>query len=89
MNRHFFKEKIIDIKTLFNCEKFIKSIYHSQADYPFYIKFIEESQLFLEFILKNMTPKNSYELMDILFVSNYLNSQKKKKIKIMNKITIK
>ena len=28
-----------------------------------------------------MTPKNNNELMDILFVSNYLNSQKKKKNK--------
>ena len=81
LNRNFFNEDFVDLSTLFNCEKFIKCIYHSQADYPFYTKFIEESQLFLEFILKNMTPKNNNELMDILFVSNYLNSQKKKKNK--------
>jgi|GEM_PF-3858903 len=83
LNINFFNEDFVDLKTLFNCQKFIKCIYHSQADYPFYTKFIEEleSQLFLEFILKNMIPKNNNELMDILFVSNYLNPQKKKKNK--------
>ena len=85
LNRDFFNDNFVDVSTLFNCEKFIKCIYHSQADYPFYKKFIEESQLFQEFILKNMTPKNNNELMDILFVSNYLNSQKKKKNKTNEK----
>ena len=84
LNRNFFNEDFVDIKTLFNCDKFIKSIYHSQADYPFYTKFVEESQLFQEFILKNMIPKNNNELMDILFVNNYLNPQKKKKNNKLN-----
>ena len=82
LNRDFFNEDMISIETLFNCQKFVKSSYHHQNDYPFYTKFVEDSQLFQDFIFKNMIPKNNNELMDILIVNNYYNSQKKKKNKI-------
>ena len=82
LNRDFFNEDMISIMTLFNCQKFVKSSYHHQNDYPFYTKFVEDSQLFQDFIFKNMIPKNNNELMDILIVNNYYNSQKKKKNKI-------
>ena len=81
LNRDFYKEDLVSITTLFNCPQFVKSSYHSQNDADFYIKFIEESQLFQEFIFKNMVPKNNNELMDILIVNNYLNPSKKKKTK--------
>ena len=81
LNRDFFNDDFVSIKTLFNCEKFIKSSNHYQSDYDFYTKFVEDSQLFSNFIIKNMTPKNNNVLMDILIVNNYLNSQKKKKTK--------
>ena len=82
LNRDFFNEDVVSITTLFNCKKFVKSSYHNQNDHPFYLKFVEESQLFQDFIFKNMCPKNNNELMDILIVNNYLNIQKKKKNKI-------
>ena len=82
LNRNFFNDDLVMITTLFNCEKFIRSSYHSQSDYPFYSRFVNDSQLFIDFILKNMIPKNNNELMDILIVNNYYNPQKKKKTKV-------
>ena len=79
LNRDFFGDDYVSITTLFNCEKFIKSSYHSQSDYAFYSKFVDISQLFMDFIYKNMIPKNNSQLMDILIVNNYY--QKKKKTK--------
>ena len=79
LNRDFFGDDYVSITTLFNCEKFIKSSYHSQSDYAFYFKFVDISQLFMDFIYKNMIPKNNSQLMDILIVNNYY--QKKKKTK--------
>ena len=81
LNRDFFNDDLVSINTLFNCEKFMKSSYHYQNDYDFYSKFVNESQLFQDFIFKNMIPKNNNELMDILIVNNYFNLQKKKKAK--------
>ena len=84
LNLDFFKssdnEKGTSIETLFNCDKFIKSI-HSQADIPFYNKFIKDAQMFSDFIYKRMIPKNNSELMDILLVNDYI----KKKIKYKGK----
>ena len=78
LNRDFFNDDFVSITTLFNCEKFIKSSYHSQSDYDFYSKFVDISQLFMDFIFKNMIPKNNNELMDILIVNNYFQKKKKK-----------
>ena len=82
LNRDFFNNDFVSIVTLFNCPQFVKCSYHYQSDYPFYTKFVEESQLFQDFIFKNMIPKNNNELMDILIVNNYLNPIKKKKTKV-------
>ena len=88
LNMDFFKnsdsDNVTSIETLFKCEQFIKSSNHFQSDYPFYSKFINDSQLFADFIYKRMIPRNNNELMDILIVNDYLASLKKK-IKLRGK----
>ena len=82
LNMDFFKssdsDNVTSIETLFNCEQFIKNSNHYQSDIPFYTKFINDSQLFADFIYKRMIPRNNNELMDILIVNDYLLSLKKK-----------
>ena len=83
LNMDFFKssgdsDSVTSIETLFKCEQFIKNSNHSQSDIPFYTKFINDSQLFADFIYKRMIPRNNNELMDILIVNDYLASIKKK-----------
>ena len=83
LNMDFFKssgdsDNVTSIETLFKCEQFIKNSNHSQSDIPFYTKFINDSQLFADFIYKRMIPRNNNELMDILIVNDYLSSIKKK-----------
>ena len=67
---------VTSIETLFNCNQFIKS--HSSSDIPFYTKFVNESQLFADFIYKRMIPKNKQEIIDILLVNDILIKIKKK-----------
>ena len=89
LNLDFFKPKddtITSIDALFHCEQFTKNSNHSQSDYNFYEKFVNDSQLFADFIYKRMLPRNNKELMDILIVNDYLTSIKKK-IKFRNKDT--
>ena len=80
LNMNYFKNTendiVTSIETLFNCNQFIKS--HSSSDVPFYTKFVNESQLFADFIYKRMLPKNNQELIDVLLVNDIL-------IKIKNK----
>ena len=83
LNLDFFKssgdsDSVTSIETLFKCEQFIKHSNLSQSDIPFYTKFINDSQLFADFIYKRMIPRNNNELMDILIVNDYLASIKKK-----------
>ena len=82
LNLDFFKssdsDNVTSIETLFKCDEFIKNSNHSQSDIPFYTKFINDSQLFADFIYKRMIPRNNNELMDILIVNDYLLSIKKK-----------
>ena len=59
-------DKVTSIETLFNCKKFIES--HHASDIPFYTKFIDESQLFADFIYKRMIPRNNQEIIDVLMV---------------------
>ena len=91
LNMDFFKssdsDNVTSIETLFNCEQFIKNSNHYQNDIPFYTKFINDSQLFADFIYKRMIPRNNNELMDILIVNDYLLSLKKK-IKFWGKDTV-
>ena len=83
LNMDFFKssdsDNVTSIETLFKCDEFIKN--HSQNDILFYTKFINDSQLFADFIYKRMIPRNNNELMDILIVNDYLASKKKTKSK--------
>ena len=80
LNLDFFKssdsDNVTSIETLFKCDEFIKNSNHSQSDIPFYTKFINDSQLFADFIYKRMIPRNNNELMDILIVNDYLLSIK-------------
>ena len=89
LNLDFFKPKddtTTSIDTLFHCDQFTKNSNHYQSDYNFYEKFVNDSQLFADFIYKRMLPRNNKELMDILIVNDYLTSIKKK-IKFRNKDT--
>ena len=85
LNMDFFKssdsDNVTSIETLFKCEEFIKSSNHNQNDTSFYTRFINDSQLFADFIFKRMIPRNNNELMDILIVNDYLASIKKKLFK--------
>ena len=71
LNMNYFNsnesDKVTSIDTLFNCKKFIES--HNSADIPFYTKFIEDSQLFADFIYKRMIPRNNQEIIDVLLVN--------------------
>ena len=60
-------DKITSIDTLFNCKKFIDS--HHGNEIPFYSKFVEDSQLFADFIYKRMIPRNNQEIVDVLLVN--------------------
>ena len=60
-------DKVTSIDTLFYCKKFIES--HHKNDKPFYTRFVEESQLFADFIYKRMIPRNNQEIIDVLFVN--------------------
>ena len=79
LNMDYFKQtdsdKVTSIDTLFKCEKFIKS--HS-SDSEFYSKFVEDSQLFADFIYKRMIPRNTQEIIDVLLINETI-------IKIKNK----
>ena len=74
LNMNYFKNTendiVTSIETLFNCDQFIKN--HSSSDIPFYTKFVNDSQLFADFIYKRMIPKNNQERIDILLVNDIL-----------------
>ena len=69
LNMDYFKssdqDKVTSIETLFQCPKFIQM--HNNSE--FYQKFIDESQLFADFIYKRMIPRNNQELLDVLLVN--------------------
>ena len=67
-------DKVTSIDTLFHCKKFIQS--HGVNEIPFYTKFIEDSQLFADFIYKRMLPRNSQEIIDVLLVNETIISIK-------------
>ena len=78
LNMDYFKsndsDKVTSIDTLFKCKKFIES--HGANEIPFYTKFVEESQLFADFIYKRMIPRNSQEIIDVLLVNETIISIK-------------
>ena len=71
LNMDYFKssdqDKVTSIETLFQCQKFIKT--HSSSDIEFYKQFINDSQLFADFIYKRMIPRNNQEIIDVLLVN--------------------
>ena len=56
-----------NINTLFHVDDFIN--YASYYDRPFYTKFVNDSQMFVEFIYKRMLPKNTIEKIDVMFIN--------------------
>ena len=68
-------DKVTSIDTLFKCEKFIKS--HS-SDIDFYSKFVDDSQLFADFIYKRMIPRNTQEIIDVLLINETITTIKNK-----------
>ena len=80
LNMDYFKtsdtDKVTSIDTLFKCSKFIKS--HNNNEIEFYTKFVDESQLFADFIYKRMIPRNSQEIIDVLLVNEIISKSKSK-----------
>lgn len=72
LNMNYFKsseeDRVTSIKTLFQCEKFIRS-HGNASEQKFYSSFVEDSQLFADFISKRMIPKNNQEILDVLMVN--------------------
>ncbi len=87
LNMDYFKSSendvVTSIETLFNCEKFIKSKHES--DQEFYQKFVNESQIFVDFIYKRMMPRNNQEMIDILYVNDSLFNKKKSNMFLLKK----
>jgi hypothetical protein len=79
LNMDYFKQtdsdKVTSIETLFRCEKFVKS--HS-SDADFYSKFVDDSQLFADFIYKRMIPRNTQEIIDVLLINETITKIKNK-----------
>ncbi len=70
------KDIVTSIETLFFCNQFIKS--HSSSDIPFYTKFVNDSQLFVDFIYRRMIPKNNQEIIELLLVNDTFTKMKNK-----------
>ena len=77
LNMDYFKQTdtMTSIDTLFKCDKFIKM--HS-SDINFYKKFVDESQLFADFIYKRMIPRNTQEIIDVLLINETMTMIKNK-----------
>ena len=79
LNLDYFKQtdsdKVTSIETLFKCEKFVKS--HG-SDLDFYTKFVDDSQLFADFIYKRMIPRNTQEIVDVLLINETITKIKNK-----------
>ena len=72
LNRDFYSTNTMpSLEMLFKVPEFLKTI--PQADKPFYEKFIEETQIFGDFIYLRMVPKNSKEKIRILKFDEKIN----------------
>ena len=71
LNLNYFKsneeDKVTSTDTLFNIDSFVKS--HNANDLDFYQKFVEDSQLFGDFIYKRMIPRNNQEIIELSLVN--------------------
>ena len=80
LNLDYFKstdsDKVTSIDTLFRCSKFIKS--HSKAEIDFYTRFVDDCQLFADFIYKRMIPRNTQEMVDVLLINETIAKIKNK-----------
>jgi hypothetical protein len=72
LNTEFYSTNTMpSLEMLFKVPEYLKTI--SQADKPFYKKFIEETQIFGDFIYLRMVPKNSKEKIRILKFDEKIN----------------
>ena len=72
LNRDFYSTNTMpSLEMLFKVPEFLKTI--PQVDKPFYEKFIEETQIFGDFIYLRMVPKNSKEKIRILKFDEKIN----------------
>ena len=72
LNTEFYSTNTMpSLEMLFKVPEYLKNI--SQADKPFYKKFIEETQIFGDFIYLRMVPKNSKEKIRILKFDEKIN----------------
>ena len=72
LNTEFYSTNTMpSLEMLFKVAEYLKNI--SQADKPFYKKFIEETQIFGDFIYLRMVPKNSKEKIRILKFDEKIN----------------
>ena len=72
LNRDFYSSNTMpSLEMLFKVNEYLKTI--SQADKKFYEKFIEETQIFGDFIYLRMVPKNSKEKIRILKFDEKIN----------------
>ena len=65
------------LESLFKVENFLKSVYSDEKE--FYSKFINETQIFGDYLYMRMIPKNSLEKIRVLLFEEYINSINRKK----------
>ena len=93
VNHNFYTNNNIgspSIETLFNVEEFYKSI--SYYDKPFYLKFIGEAQMFSDFIYMTLVPKDTLEMLQVLFFKEHIMEKNSRKLfakKVINIIKLK
>jgi len=81
LNHDFYTNNNIgspSIETLFHTEEFYKTI--SYYDRPFYLKFIGEAQMFSDFVYKTLVPKDTEEMLEILFFKEHIMEKNSRKL---------
>ena len=87
LNLDFYNSNIAPcLESLFKVDDFLKEI--SSDEKKFYSKFINETQIFGDYLFMRMVPKNSLEKIRVLLFEEYINSvNRKKNNKIKNILT--
>lgn len=86
LNNQFFQNNEIgtpSITSLFLVKEFLKS--KESSDQQFYLKLINETQMFVDFIYKRMIPKDSLEKLEIVLLDENLFKKHNRKFRILSK----
>lgn len=81
LNLNYYTDKNIStpsVNNLFKTEEYIFSV--ESGDRPFYRKFVNETQQFVDFIYKRMIPKDSKEKLEILFFDENIIEKNNRKL---------